>query len=289
LAVYKGADDAGTILYQSDAGQDMSQLPVNPIDLAIIIVMILSAVFSWVRGFTGEVLAVASWVAAAIAAYFLHPWALTYIAPSIANKQIALAASIAAVFLVTLVFVSLITTKLSELILDSAIGTLDRTLGLFFGAARGLLIAVVAFMFFDTLVGEKSQPDMLKDARLRPVLKLASTAIFKALPENPEFLSPFRKVIDENTTKKPVEAPNAGAAPASNTPQSSTPAKAVPAAAAPSAPATTPPATSTPAPAPSPVTIAPAPLTAGGSNSKPVDQQGLQRLIESSTPNPVKR
>ncbi|NDB22376.1 MAG: CvpA family protein, partial [Proteobacteria bacterium] len=62
-----------------------------------------------------------------------------------ANKQLALAASIAAVFLVTLVFVSLITTKLSELILDSAIGTLDRTLGLFFGAARGLLIAVVAF------------------------------------------------------------------------------------------------------------------------------------------------
>jgi len=266
----------------------MNQLPVNPIDLAIIIVMILSAVFSWVRGFTGEVLAVASWVAAAIAAYFLHPWALTYIAPSIANKQIALAASIAAVFLVTLVFVSLITTKLSELILDSAIGTLDRTLGLFFGAARGLLIAVVAFMFFDTLVGEKSQPDMLKDARLRPVLKLASTAIFKALPENPEFLSPFRKVIDENTTKKPVEAPNAAAAPASTAP-----AKPAPAPAAPSAPAANPQAAAPPAaPAPvtpAPVTIVPAPPTTGGSNSKPVDQQGLQRLIESSTPNPVKR
>jgi membrane protein required for colicin V production len=288
LAVYKDADLAGTILYQSNAGQDMNQLPVNPIDLAIIIVMILSAVFSWVRGFTGEVLAVASWVAAAIAAYFLHPWALTYIAPSIANKQIALAASIAAVFLVTLVFVSLITTKLSELILDSAIGTLDRTLGLFFGAARGLLIAVVAFMFFDTLVGEKSQPDMLKDARLRPVLKLASTAIFKALPENPEFLSPFRKVIDENTTKKPVEAPNAAAAPASTAP-----AKPAPAPAAPSAPAANPQAAAPPAaPAPvtpAPVTIVPAPPTTGGSNSKPVDQQGLQRLIESSTPNPVKR
>ena len=75
----------------------MNQLPVNPIDLAIVIVMLLSAIFSWVRGFTGEVLAVASWVAAAIAAYFLHPWALTYIAPSIANKQLALAAAIAAV------------------------------------------------------------------------------------------------------------------------------------------------------------------------------------------------
>ena len=263
----------------------MNQLPVNPIDLAIIIVMILSAVFSWVRGFTGEVLAVASWVAAAIAAYFLHPWALNYIAPSIANKQIALAASIAAVFLVTLVFVSLITTKLSELILDSAIGTLDRTLGLFFGAARGLLIAVVAFMFFDTLVGEKSQPDMLKDARLRPVLKIASTAIFKALPENPEFLTPFRKVIDENTTKKPVDPANSQPAPTPNAPAKQSSAPVAPAPLIPAASASAPPAPS----APTNVTTAPAPQTTGSSNSKPVDQQGLQRLIESSTPNPVKR
>jgi membrane protein required for colicin V production len=256
----------------------MNQLPVNPIDLAIIIVMILSAIFSWVRGFTGEVLAVASWVAAAIAAYFLHPWALAYIAPSIANKQIALAASIAAVFLITLVFVSLITTKLSELILDSAIGTLDRTLGLFFGAARGLLIAVVAFMFFDTLVGEKSQPDILKDARLRPLLKMSSVAIFKALPDDPEFLAPFRKAIDENTTKKPVDPANSAVTP---------PAKQ-------SGPPTTQPVqSSSPAPTPaapsSNLTIVPAPQTTGSSNSKPADQQGLQRLIESSTPNPVKR
>jgi membrane protein required for colicin V production len=251
----------------------MNQLPVNPIDLAIVVVMILSAVFSWVRGFTGEVLAVASWVAAAIAAYFLHPWALTYIAPSIANKQLALAASIAAVFLVTLVFVSLITTKLSELILDSAIGTLDRTLGLFFGAARGLLIAVVAFMFFDTLVGEKSQPDMLKDARLRPILKMASNSIFNALPENSEFLAPFRKAIDENTTKKPAEMP---------------PAKQSNAPAANPAPAAAPAPTAAPAPQTT-ITTAPAPQATGGSNSKPADQQGLQRLIESSTPNAVKR
>ena len=268
----------------------MNQLPVNPIDLAIVIVMLLSAIFSWVRGFTGEVLAVASWVAAAIAAYFLHPWALTYIAPSIANKQLALAAAIAAVFLVTLVFVSLITTKLSELILDSAIGTLDRTLGLFFGAARGLLIAVVAFMFFDTLVGEKSQPDLLKDARLRPVLKMASTALFKALPEDPEFLAPFRKVIDDNTIKKPVETTPAKPAAAPNQASQQPPASAPSAAPAPStAPAAAPAAPAQQAAPSAPVTIVPAPQATGGSNSKPADQQGLQRLIESSTPNAVKR
>ena len=38
------------------------------------------------------------------------------------------------------------------MILDSRIGALDRTLGFLFGLARGLLIVVVAFMFFSWLV-----------------------------------------------------------------------------------------------------------------------------------------
>ena len=262
----------------------MNQLPINPVDLAILGIMLLSAIFSWVRGFTGEVLAVASWAAASVAAYYLHPMALTYLTPMIPNPKLALAAAIASVFLLTLIFVSLITTKLSDLILDSAIGTLDRTLGLLFGAARGLLIAIVAFMFFDTLVGEKSQPDWLRDARLRPVLKVSSEAIFAAMPDNPEFLTPFRKAIDDTTTKKPATPPDAppqavpvpptksgAVAPA---PSGAAPSGAAPSGAAPSGPVT--------------VTTNP-PATGNAAPTKPVDQQGLQRLIESSTPQGAKR
>ena len=45
------------------------------------------------------------------------------------------------------------------MILDSRIGALDRTLGFLFGLARGLLIVVVAFMFFSWLVPDKQRPD----------------------------------------------------------------------------------------------------------------------------------
>ena len=258
----------------------MNQLPINPVDLAILGIMLLSAIFSWVRGFTGEVLAVASWAAASVAAYYLHPMALAYLTPIIPNPKLALAAAIASVFLLTLIFVSLITTKLSDLILDSAIGTLDRTLGLLFGAARGLLIAIVAFMFFDTLVGEKSQPDWLRDARLRPVLKVSSEAIFAAMPDNPEFLAPFRKAIDDTTTKKPATPPDAA-------PQATPPVP--PARSGAVAPAPNGPAQNGPAPS-GPVTVTTnPPATGNAAPTKPVDQQGLQRLIESSTPQGTKR
>ena len=56
--------------------------------------------------------------------------ALPYIKPYISKEEIALAASVASVFFVALVVVSLFTVKLSDVILDSKIGALDRYAGL---------------------------------------------------------------------------------------------------------------------------------------------------------------
>src|SRR4051794_24058409 len=119
------------------------------LDLGLIAVVLVSALLSMLRGFTREVLAIASWIAAAAAAYYFHPMVLPYVKPYIAKDTIALAVAVGAVFFVTLVVVSFITVKLSDLILDSKIGALDRSLGFLFGAGRGLLLCVVAFLFFN--------------------------------------------------------------------------------------------------------------------------------------------
>jgi len=118
------------------------------LDLAVIMIVLVSGMLALLRGFTREVLAIASWVAAAAAAYYLHPLALPYLKPYISKEEIALAASVAVVFFVALIVVSLFTVKLSDIILDSKIGALDRSLGFVFGAVRGLLLAVVAFLFY---------------------------------------------------------------------------------------------------------------------------------------------
>lgn len=170
----------------------MSQLPISLLDLLVIGIVLLSALLASVRGFTREVLAIGSWVIAAIAAYAFHPRVLEFLEPHIANRQIALAAAIAAVFLVTLVIVTMITVKLSDLILDSSIGALDRTLGFLFGAARGFLIAAVAFLFFDKLVGEKQYPDWVRDAKLRPLLKESGDQLIALLPTDAGFLEKLK-------------------------------------------------------------------------------------------------
>jgi len=170
----------------------MSNLPVSILDLLVIGIVLISGLLASVRGFAREVLAIGSWVAAAIAAYMFHPMVLVYLEPHIANRQVALAAAIAILFLGVLVLATMITVKISDIILDSSIGALDRTLGFLFGAARGFLIAAIAFLFFDKLVGEKQYPDWIRDAKLRPVLKQSGDQIIALLPADPGFLDKLK-------------------------------------------------------------------------------------------------
>jgi membrane protein required for colicin V production len=168
------------------------------LDLGLIVVVLISAFLAMLRGFTREVLAIASWGAAAVAAIYLHPLVLPYVKPYIAKDVIALAVAAAAVFFVTLIVVSLITVKLSDAILDSKVGAIDRSLGFLFGAVRGLLLCVIAFVFFNWLVPAQTQPGWVKTARMKPLLQATGDRLMAILPDDPEGLL--------NKLKKPKSA-----------------------------------------------------------------------------------
>lgn len=174
-------------------------------DLGLIVVVLISAFLAMLRGFTREVLAIASWGAAAVAAIYLNPLVLPYVKPYIAKDVVALAVSAAAVFFATLIIVSIITVKLSDAILDSKVGALDRSLGFVFGAARGLLLCVIAFVFFNWLVPEKTQPEWVKNARTRPLLQATGDQLMALLPDDPEgLLAKLKKPKTGPATDEPA-------------------------------------------------------------------------------------
>src|SRR5271157_2420030 len=152
------------------------------LDLGVLGVILLSALLSLMRGFTREVLAIGSWAAAAAAAYYFYPYVLPHLEPYIHKPAVAQAVAAAAVFFATLIVVSLFTVRISDAILDSRIGALDRSLGFVFGAVRGFLLAVVAFAIFNWLVGDKQQPDWVKTAKTRPALVETANRIIAMLP-----------------------------------------------------------------------------------------------------------
>jgi membrane protein required for colicin V production len=155
-------------------------------DLGLIVVVLISALLAMLRGFTREVLAIASWGAAAIAAIYLYPMLVPYIRPYVSKEQIQVAIAAALVFFVTLIIVSLITIRLSDAILDSKVGALDRSLGFVFGAVRGLLLCVVAFIFFNWLVPDQKQPEWVRNARMRPLLQTSGDQLMALLPDDPD-------------------------------------------------------------------------------------------------------
>jgi membrane protein required for colicin V production len=165
------------------------------LDVFLISVMLISGLLAMVRGFMREVMSIVAWILAAGAAVYAFPRLVPQAKQYFNNDYVAMGAVVGGVFLLTLVIVSAITVRLSDKILDSRIGALDRSLGFLFGLGRGLLIVVVAFLFFDWLVPEKSQPDQVRNARSRVVLAGTGQWLMSLLPEDPEntILKRFKK------------------------------------------------------------------------------------------------
>jgi membrane protein required for colicin V production len=234
------------------------------LDLAVLGIVLVSALLSMMRGFSREVLAIASWAAAAAAAYYFYPLVVPYLAPYIHKEVIAQAAAAAIVFFVTLIIVSLFTVRLSDAILDSKIGALDRTLGFVFGVARGFLLAVVAFAIFNWLVSEKQQPEWVKNARTRPILTETADRIVALLPED------AAATIDGWIKSRASAATNELAPPAADDSAASNP----------KAAGDQPPVTAVPAPPKKTDST-------GAANGSATDKQKLDALINKNVPPPA--
>jgi len=161
-------------------------MPITLLDVLLLVVMLISGLLAMIRGFMREVLSIAAWIIAALVTLYAYPRVLPLASEYFSNKMVATGISVGGVFLLTLMVVTLITVRISDLVLDSRIGALDRTLGFLFGLGRGLIIVVVAFLFFAWLVPERSQPDWVRGAKSRVVLQSTGNWLESLLPEDPE-------------------------------------------------------------------------------------------------------
>jgi len=176
-------------------------MPITIFDGILLAIMLFSGLLAMIRGFSREVLSVASWIAAAAAAFnyysVLSPYLAQYTASISPSKTIADVAAAGAIFLVTLIVVSLLTMKIADIIVDSRIGALDRSLGFAFGAVRGLLLVVVPMMFYNWLVPDISkQPAWISGAKSKPILESIGESIVQLLPDDP--INQFKRETEES-------------------------------------------------------------------------------------------
>lgn len=181
-------------------------MPITLLDIVLLAVMLISGLLAMIRGFMREILSIASWGAAALITVYAYPRLLPAAKGYFTSDLVASGAVILGVFLGTLIIVSIFTIKISDMVLDSRIGALDRTLGFLFGLGRGLIIVVVAFLFFAWLVPDRSQPDWVRNAKSRVVLQGTGSWLMSMLPDDPEgYLRKLRQKPGEES--EPQDAP----------------------------------------------------------------------------------
>jgi membrane protein required for colicin V production len=161
--------------------------PLTYLDLALIAVAFISGLLAMYRGFARELLSILSWIAAAGVGYWIYATkkdmtadlaAQTSLPPQVATIGVAFV-----VALIVLIIVHLITARISDAILDSQVGMIDRILGFIFGVLRGFLLFVIPYMAYEAFISpdKDKQHPLVRDAFFRDYVKATGEAIRSAL------------------------------------------------------------------------------------------------------------
>ena len=113
------------------------------VDIVLLLFMALSIVVGLVRGVVFEVLSLAGWVVAYIAAQLFTPLVQPHTSIGQPGSALNHAVAFASVFLVSLVLWGLGARLVRVLIRATPLSSLDRLLGAGFGLVRGLLVSLV--------------------------------------------------------------------------------------------------------------------------------------------------
>lgn len=147
------------------------------IDGVVALVIVVSALLAYARGFVREAMAIAGWIAAAILAFLFAPRAeplmreIPVVGEFLADScELSIIAAFAAVFALALIIVSFFTPLFSSLVQRSALGGVDQGIGFFFGVARGVLLVAIAFFLYDVVMTGQSYA-MVDDSRSAEVFQ----------------------------------------------------------------------------------------------------------------------
>jgi membrane protein required for colicin V production len=165
-------------------------------DLAVVLLVLVSALLAYARGVTREVLAIGGWVLAGLGSFFLAPILeplireIPYVGEFLRSScTLSLLAAFAVAFGFILVVLSIFTPLVSGVIRDSALGPVDRFLGFLFGVARGVVLVAVLWLLYDLAVPQAQRVEAIESARSARLIAGAADIIRAYVPERvPDWL-----------------------------------------------------------------------------------------------------
>jgi membrane protein required for colicin V production len=158
---------------------------MNPLDIAVIAVVALSAIFAFARGFVREALSIVAWAGAAAATWYGADYAKSIAAGFFADELLARLVGLGVTFVAALIALTIVTSLIARLIRRVGMSGLDRTLGFIFGLARGAFLVCLAYLLLDlSLPQANDRPGWIREAKSGPYLHDGANALKGFLPES---------------------------------------------------------------------------------------------------------
>ena len=178
---------------------------MNPFDVAVIAILVVSALFAFVRGFLKEALSILVWIGAAAIAYYAFPFALPLALGLTKQLWIAEAGTAIGLFVIALIVLAVLSSTVATRIRGSALGPIDRLLGLFYGLARGAVIVCLVYIGMTALIAEPDRPGWFTGAQSLPALARGSAILEHLLPPSARSLATQTVDAGRRATQSPAD------------------------------------------------------------------------------------
>jgi membrane protein required for colicin V production len=157
---------------------------MNPLDLAVIGIVALSAIFAFARGFVREALSIVAWVGAAAITLYGFNWVYGQIEPRIHDRLLSQVAAGFGLFVISLILLTILTGLVLRTVRASGLSPIDRTLGFIFGLARGAFLVCLAYLLLVVSVQPGDWPGWIREAKSEPYLHEGADVLRSFLPES---------------------------------------------------------------------------------------------------------
>lgn len=162
----------------------MDNLPINTLDVMLLTVLVVSAIIGLMRGFIREILSLGSWLAAGWITLTFFDDGRAFVQTYIESAAIAGVATTVVLFTASLIGFSLAARLVSKMVQSiGLIGPVDRSLGFFFGFARGAMVICVGYIATLQMVpAQAKEPDWVSGSTLLPQVAKLSELFQEAVP-----------------------------------------------------------------------------------------------------------
>jgi uncharacterized membrane protein required for colicin V production len=173
----------------------MVETTFNIFDVVVVLVMVLSGMLAFFRGFVREVLSLGAWVGAGLITLYYFPDVSAWLAPQLQNTDAAdepdakaqlgmMVVAFVGTYLTALLSIMVINRFLIKVLKSNKdIGLLDNGLGLIFGLFRAALLLSLGYFVLSFVFPEDKLPPWLEASQTRPYVAKGAAMLAKVAPE----------------------------------------------------------------------------------------------------------